>query len=60
MGEVVGRITLFVVESDAINAPKYKGYMETKQGKYTVSLWEEPNEKVTEGFLLKGQVKKEN
>lgn len=56
MPKTIGRIALFVSDSEAINAPKFRGVMETPKGKYTVSLWEEPNEKVTGGYMLKGQV----
>lgn len=57
MTNVIGRITLFNFEKTGkINEPELKGYMETRKGKYTVTLWREPNDKVTGGYILKGQV----
>lgn len=57
MAKTIGRITMFHVEKDGkFNQPDYRGVMETEKGKYTVSLWREPNDKVTGGEILKGQV----
>lgn len=59
---VKGRITLFVVEKDGqtINQPDLRGYMDTAKGKFSISLWKEPNDKVTDGYILKGQVTDSN
>jgi hypothetical protein len=56
---MVGRITLFNVreEDGKINQPTLRGVLETPDGKYTVTLWEEKNKNVTKGVYYKGQVK---
>jgi hypothetical protein len=57
MAKTIGRITLFHVKKDGkLNQPDYRGEMITAKGKYTISLWSEPNGKVTNGEILKGQV----
>lgn len=57
MSKTIGRITLFHVKKDGkLNQPDFRGEMITEKGKYTVSLWTEKNDKVTNGEILKGQV----
>lgn len=53
----IGRVTLFhTKKTGKINEPDYRGEVVTEKGKYTISLWCEPNEKVTGGEILKGQI----
>lgn len=57
MNNVIGRVTLFHVDKTGkYGQPDYRGYMDTDKGKYSISLWAEPNDKVTGGEILKGQI----
>ena len=57
-GKTIGRVVLFHNNNtDGINQPDLRGVVETPKGKYTISLWGEPNEKVTKVVIYKGQIK---
>ena len=58
MAKTIGRVTLFNArkEEGKANQPDLRGYLETPKGKFTISLWAEPNPKVEGGVFYKGQL----